>query len=185
MLVYIVYAGEVMHINPKFIHHIQVKAWESGIYTGTITPENRQIIDRCRHVHLQSGTVLIFSRDGDFHASGWIKNPDFSRCYHLSLSFFDPRTGCETSQNKKKAGQWCESLFGTQYMSWLLIESPKSSYGKQKDVWHYRLFCDENWQVILPRGEPYHTLRTETGWKTWSEIHQQEKSPIILPPGVE
>lgn len=41
----------------------------------------------------------------------------------------------------------------------LWCEPPYSEEGKKAGVYHYRLFCDENWQPIFPRGEPLHLLR--------------------------
>ena len=44
---------------------------------------------------------------------------------------------------------------------------------KRAEVYHYRLFCDEGWQPIMPRGEVYSTQFTELGWKSFSELHRR------------
>lgn len=54
----------------------------------------------------------------------------------------------------------------------LWCEPPYSEEGKKAGVYHYRLFCDENWQPIFPRGEVYSTQFTEMGWKSFSELHR-------------
>lgn len=60
-------------------------------------------------------------------------------------------------------------FFGdSQKMIW--VEPPYSDDGKRMGVWHYRLFCDEHWQTIKPRGEVYNTHFTERGWKSFSEL---------------
>lgn len=41
-----------------------------------------------------------------------------------------------------------------------------------KGVYHYRLFCDEAWKPIMPRGEVYSTQFTERGWKSFSDLHK-------------
>ena len=53
----------------------------------------------------------------------------------------------------------------------LWCEPPYSKQGKQAEVYHYRLFCNENWQPIMPRGEVYSKQFTEQGWKSYSELH--------------
>jgi hypothetical protein len=62
-------------------------------------------------------------------------------------------------------------LFG-EYKKWIWVEPPFSDHGKSMDVWHYRLFTDENWQPIKPKGEVYNTQFTEKGWKSFSELNQ-------------
>ena len=105
---------------------------------------------------------IIFTRDVGHHSSGWWKNPDYERCFHLSISFFGERS-------KKYLKRMLEALFG-ENKRLLWIEPPYSAEGKQREVWHYRLFCDENWQPIKPRGEVYSTEFTELGWKSYSEV---------------
>jgi hypothetical protein len=41
----------------------------------------------CRHQIIVQGVTLLFTRDQGHHLGGWFKNPDFERCYHLSLNF--------------------------------------------------------------------------------------------------
>ena len=170
----------VEFIQPSEIRRIR-QAAEVSIYTGMGTPKDQFIVSACTHAHFRTGTVVIFTRDGHFHDSGWIKNPDFNQCYHLSLSFFDRATGESAPQNRKKADLWCKLLFGQDNLRKLLIEGPKSPEGNIKDVWHYRLFTDHYWQPLVPRGEPYNKVRTETGWQTWSEIHGRNTEPVIFP----
>ena len=52
------------------------------------------------------------------------------------------------------------------------MESPKGDDGKRNDVWHYRMFCDRQWQGIVPRKEVYTTEFTETCWKSFSELNE-------------
>ncbi len=171
-------------ISPQFIQQIRFMAESLPVYTGDDRPQNYYVISRCRWTHYRSGSMLIYTRDGMFHDSGWIKNPTFNQCYHLSLSFYDGAHAQRLPQNRKLADLWCKLLFGSAHLSKLLVESPKSDEGKALDVWHYRLFTDPHWQPIIPHGEPYHTLLTETGWRSWSERHER-KPDLILPPGVE
>lgn len=111
--------------------------------------------------------TVVFTRDIGYHSSGWWKNPDYERCWHLSISF---RGGSE----KKALEQILDNLFGeNKKLIW--IEPPYSSDGKKMDVWHYRLFCDVNWQPIKPRGEVYNTDFTERGWKSFSEVQYDKK----------
>jgi len=102
--------------------------------------------------------------DIGYHTSGWWKNPDYERCYHLSISFPGGR-------NNKKLEHILNKFFGNNKRL-LWCEPPYSEEGKKAGVYHYRLFCDENWQPIFPRGEVYSTQFTEMGWKSFSELHR-------------
>lgn len=128
----------------------------------------------CVAYHSASGTLLIFTRETGYHSSGWWKNPDYERCWHLSLSFRDQESGEYLPFNEKTAMEWIDLFFGDdKRMLW--IEPPAYPEGKKAGVWHYRLFCDEGWQPIKPRGEVYSRDLTEAGYKSWSELHAGER----------
>lgn len=121
--------------------------------------------DSCKWLLERYPATVLFMREEGYHSGGWWKNPDYERCYHLSVSF---RSGKE----KKALNEILENLF-TGYKNLLWVEPPYSEQGKSMDVWHYRLFCDENWQPIKPRGEVYDTQFTERGWKSFSELNNK------------
>lgn len=148
---------------------------EQGIFSGIIySPNDRVYMGMCTMRHSSSGTMLIFTRDSGHHSGGWWKNPDYERCYHLSLSFHDPGTREFLPYDKKLAAEWVKGFFGNDdKLTW--CEPPCYVEGKQAGVHHYRLFCDPAWQPIKPRGEVYGRELTEIGWKSFSEIHGQEK----------
>lgn len=124
---------------------------------------------RCRHVQRDLGMVALFTRDVGYHTSGWWKNPDYERCFHLSLSFFDVESLERAPRNKLLTGLLLDGLYGRdKRLIW--CEPPYSEDGKRADTWHYRLFCDEQWQPIQPRGEVYSRELTEAGWKSFSEV---------------
>lgn len=110
---------------------------------------------------------IIFTRDVGHHACGWWKNPEYERCYHLSIRFLGER-------NKTAIEKIITGLFGSDKNK-IWIEPPYSKEGKQNEIWHYRLFCDANWQPIIPRGEVYTTEFTEKGWKSYSELNDGKK----------
>ncbi len=141
------------------------------------------------------GTRLMFTRDTNHHESGWIKNPDYERCYHLSLSAagpgpsrslvvpvrLEPLVGLPIAQPELDSDleeAWVDAFFGEdKRYAWR--ESAKSRVGRDKAVWHYRVFCDEHWQPLVPRGEVYSLEFTERGWKIWSELHAEGHGPIV------
>lgn len=144
-------------------------AIHSGTYDGIATEANLRLIDGCRARHEPTGTLLIFTRDAGAHSGGWWKNPDYERCWHLSLSFEDPETGEAAPKDVKLTQEWLELFFG-EYQRLLWAEPPYTPQGKRKDVWHYRLFCDPSWTPLLPRGEVYTKQFTESGWMSFSEL---------------
>lgn len=138
------------------------KTANHGVFDGRhITP----YFEECRWWLERFDCLIIFTRDVGHHTSGWWKNPDYERCYHLSISFPGGR-------NRKKEEYVLQKLFRSNCRL-LWCEPPYSIEGKKAEVYHYRLFCDENWEAIKPRGEVYNTQFTELGWKSFSEIHRR------------
>lgn len=138
------------------------KTANHGVWDGkNITP----YFEDCRWWLERFDCLIIFTRDIGYHSCGWWKNPDYERCYHLSISFPGGR-------NRRKEEYVLQKLFGGNCRL-LWCEPPYSSEGKRAEVYHYRLFCDEGWQPIMPRGEVYSTQFTELGWKSFSELHRR------------
>lgn len=138
-----------------------------GFYDGT--QATRHLLEYCKGFHAPTGTLLIFTRDTGHHTGGWWKNPDYERCWHLSLSFYD-EAGASAPKDKRLTEEWLDAFFGEEKRK-LWCEPPYSPEGAARGVWHYRLFCDENWRPIIPRGEVYTREFTEAGWKSYSELH--------------
>ncbi|OPY85359.1 MAG: hypothetical protein A4E65_00125 [Syntrophorhabdus sp. PtaU1.Bin153] len=144
-----------------------------GIYTGTGSPENMKLIKHCTGYWFDSAmiSVIIFTRDEGHHSMGIFKNPDYERCLHLSLSFRDLLTQKSIPKDREATKMWVNVFFSPDDQKKLWIESPKSDEGKLRDVWHYRMFCDEHWRGIIPRREVYTSEFTELGWKSFSELN--------------
>jgi hypothetical protein len=138
--------------------------------TGQSPLADRLYLDGCTWYHRDTGTIFAFTRDVGHHSSGWWKNPDYERCFHLSLSFRDPRTDLPRPRDLEQTKAWVRAVFGQQERRYLWCEPPFSPTGKELDVWHYRLFCNERWQPFKPRGEVYSKKFTEAGWKSWSDV---------------
>lgn len=138
-------------------------------YDGLGTQSNMRLIDNCRAAHLITGTRLIFTRDEGMHTSGWWKNPDYERCWHLSLSFIDPITQEIRDKDEELTEQWLDAFYGDEKRK-LWAEPPYTEHGKASKVWHYRLFCDRGWQPIIPRGEVYSKDWTPAGWLSYSDM---------------
>lgn len=138
-----------------------------GNFDGT--ESTAHVLARCRGLHPPSGSSLLFTRDVGHHTCGWWKNPDYERCVHLSLAFFDPETHEPAPKNEGLTEEWLMLLFGDERRK-LWCEPPYTDKGKREEIWHYRLFCDEHWQPIVPRGEVYSRELTERGWKSYSEL---------------
>ncbi len=123
----------------------------------------------CRRNNPFRGITTIFTRDVGYHTSGWWKNPDYEQCYHLSVSFFDPATLEPCLADKNIVRQLVKGFF-TKYAKWVWIEPPYSQYGQESGVFHYRLFCNDAWQPIKPRGEVYSRELTAAGWYSFSDV---------------
>lgn len=152
------------------------KTWE---FNGLMSSMNAKMMELSKYIHQNSGTNLIFTRDSNHHLSGWLRNPDYERCWHLSLSPIPTRLitpGYTLELNKEIIRMWCEAFFG-EHLPLIWMEGPKSEIGKKFRVYHWRLFADEHWNPILPRKEVYSSEFTEIGWKSASEIFELTGQP--------
>lgn len=147
----------IQEIISGALRRIKVTAMH-GTYTGRLS----NYFESCKWYIEKYQCIIIFTRDVGHHTCGWWKNPDYERCWHLSISFPGGR-------KKSVLNKIIDSLFGSNKNK-IWIEPPYSEVGKAREVWHYRLFCDSNWQPIIPRGEVYSTKFTELGWKSYSEV---------------
>ena len=132
----------------------------AGFFDGTAATQ--WLVQYCRHETpwMDTDARIVFTRDVGHHSSGWWKNPDYERCWHLSVSFRDGYT-------KARGDAMARMFFGSDVRKcW--IEPPYSAEGRQIEVWHYRLFCDAAWCPIQPRGEVYTKLQG-LGWRSFSE----------------
>lgn len=146
-----------------------------GTYDGT--PATYDYAYNCRAIHTGSGTILMYTRDFGMHDCGWWKNPDYARCFHLSLSFLDTICGFPKPKDHALTKEWLELFFGdNQRFIW--AEPPYSSEGKRQDIWHYRVFCDPSWSPIIPRKEVYSKDFTPKGWKSFSELGYEKMEKV-------
>lgn len=153
----------------------------SGVFDGRAA--GGHYIAFCRHICAETGAVLIFTRDVGHHTSGWMKNPDYERCWHLSLSpkpaeLFVPGVEPIAELDAKTRNLWVRAFFGEDARyTWL--ESAKSDVGKRRGVEHFRLFAGEAWKPMLPRGEVYSTQFTELGWRSASQVLEEDGTQIV------
>ncbi|TAL43258.1 MAG: hypothetical protein EPN91_06815 [Salinibacterium sp.] len=149
-----------------------------GSVNGTEASYHSLYFESCKR--RRYGTNLIFSRDVGHHTSGWFKNPDYERCIHLSTSPVSSAIWTPDTPDLDKALEraWLKAFFG-EFLRYVWSESPKTPRGKDLNVWHWRLFCNEHWEPILPRGEVYSRELTEAGWQSASELGIVIESPLV------
>jgi hypothetical protein len=160
---------------------------QRGTYNGLVTPLSRHYVNNlCRHewaISPEVSALIIFTRDTGHHTSGWWKNPDYERCWHLSLSYQASALQQHLEHDKARSQLLAEAFYGDDVRHcW--IEGPYSPEGKVAHVWHYRVFADAGWQAIKPRGEVYNTEFTPLGWKSFSDVHgytpRKDQAPFLL-----
>lgn len=149
-----------------------------GVFDGRVSARSDEYLARCRRVKF--GTTLIFTRDAGHHTSGWFKNPQYERCWHLSTSpvprvLWTPGT---PDLDHALRDRWLRAFFGDD-LGHVWAESPKTPQGRAAGVYHWRLFCDERWQAITPKGEVYSLDLTELGWKSATELGVTNESPLV------
>lgn len=137
----------------------------AGLFHGTDSVYDQIFLLESRWWLESHECVVVLTRDTEYHTSGWFKNPDYERCWHLSLSFPGGRT-------QKAVNELLKAFFG-EHINKLWVEPPMSREGKAADCWHFRLFCDQYWNPIKPRKEVYSKDFTKKGWKSYSEVKDQ------------
>ena len=161
----------------------------SWLYDGRTTPPAMQQITRCTHLYRVApdlGAIVLFTRDVGHHTGGWWKNPDYERCFHVSMSYRALPGEQTTDQQPDVSERIARAFYGDDArLCW--VEGPYSAEGRSADVWHYRLFCDPAWNPIKPRGEVYSKTWTPPDWRSFSEIHgyspTQDQAPFLLAGG--
>lgn len=168
-----------MIIDPEIIAKARRIA-KLGSYSGFVqTAEQERYMRRCSHLDIERGISIMFTRSVGMHSCGWWKNPDYERCEHLSISFFEPVGPLFVGVPKRlpydrQRGAQIAKEFFRENARLLWIEPPYSEAGKRFDIYHYRLFCDPSWSPILPRGEVYSRDNTPAEWRSWSELHDDD-----------
>lgn len=126
---------------------------------------------RARQIHEKTGTSLMFTRDKGMHSSGWFKNPDYDRCYHLSISFWDMETNPEQPAPRPYEHNLAQLWVNLFYGDWTRYVWTESTALESLpcEVWHYRVLCNPKWQPIVPRKEVYSREFIEKGWQSFSD----------------
>jgi hypothetical protein len=107
-----------------------------GEFRGGSSDADQRYIKKCS---TRAGrTTLIFTRDVGNYSCGWLAEPAHERCLHLSISCDD----------RIERDAWLRAFFGDEVEA-LWGEGSVSALGQQKDVWHWRLFCDEGWSPVI------------------------------------
>ena len=147
----------------------KIRARVSGCYNG-IPAQTGHVLEACKWFLTSWDALAIVTRDEGAHTGGWWKNPDYERCLHLSLSFWDAETGLARGLDRKGTAAIVGAVFGKDCRL-LWTESPKSDVGIRSGVWHYRLFMNGSWtEPKLPRKEVYTRDFIPSGWKSWSDV---------------
>lgn len=145
-----------------------------GLFNGLSNAAAWRYIRHCTFDDAATLTRVMFTRDIGHHTSGWLKNPDYENCWHLSTSpapnlIILPDDQRLAEPDMKTCARWVHAFYGDD-ARYVWAESPKTEQGKQRGVWHWRLFCDEHWQPIVPRKEVYSRDFTELGWRSASQV---------------
>ena len=103
-------------------------------------------------------TRLMLTFDVGYHASGWWKNGDYDRCWHLSVSH--PTQFAVETPDEKEVFAWARRLWG-EHASKCWIEGAASVFDPYRlpNIVNARLFVDEHGEPIKPEGEVYEPLR--------------------------
>lgn len=146
-----------------------------GFFDGSDSALLKPYFNLSKQIHEPTGTSLIFTRDVGMYKSGFLKNPDYDNCHHLSISFWDFTKEQPVAQGYdfKTAEAWVRAFYGkhTRYV-WEESASPESDI----QVRHYRVFVDPMWFPIIPRKEVYSKDFIEKGWKSWSDrVYAEQK----------
>lgn len=101
---------------------------------------------------------LIASHDQGTHASGWWRNSDYDRCWHLSICAIHGGMYADLPDVDLRA--WSRGVFG-KHLTLAWIEPPASKLDLYRTAaasaytTHVRVFLDRQGHPIQPEGEVY------------------------------
>ncbi len=150
--------------------------------TGPVSLAHRVVVESPAEPGKHLSVLLTF--DVGYHNSGWWRNSQYDRCFHLSMVVVTPASGLilpdgtrppafETPTEAEMQAV-AQAVFGDDVTkAW--IEPPASKFDPYRTApasshcWHVRLFVDRRTgQPIKPEGEVYHL-------KPWPEGDSPEK----------
>jgi hypothetical protein len=109
---------------------------------------------------------VLLTFDVGYHASGWWRNSQYDRCWHLSLCIAT-RTSLETPELFEAQGI-ARAFFGEDVrLGW--VEPPASAFDAyrtapaSRHTYHIRVFVDRTGKAIQPQGEVYDLVPFEDG----------------------
>lgn len=114
---------------------------------------------------------ILASHDEGTHVSGWWRNSDYDRCWHLSLCAMVGYEYLDLPEADRRA--WGRAVFG-KHLAIAWIEPPASKLDPYRNApasaytTHIRVFLDREGHPIKPEGEVY-TL------KPWADGTSPEK----------
>jgi hypothetical protein len=111
---------------------------------------------------------VLYTFDIGYHSSGWWRNSDYERCYHLSVSH-PGALGLPEAPSDDEVRWWARLAWPKHYhMSWFEPPAGVLDPHRRPNVAHVRLFVDERKRPIQPEAEVY-TL------KPWADGTSPEK----------
>ena len=145
-------------VPPALATQIETHVANAQVWDGRGVPTNRLLVISPLDPELV--TSLLLSIDVGMHASGWWRNSQYDRCWHLSLCSMGADGQSYQDMTQDEAQWWARAYFGpAAKMSWL--EPPASALDMYRTapaspkVWHVRLFMDQKGNPIQPEGEVY------------------------------
>jgi hypothetical protein len=144
----------------------------SGVHYGRVM--DLGYLRACTVEHGPTGTRLTYKRDAGHHTCGWLANEQYQRCWHLSVSFWEPPAMLyAVAYDRHLADAWVRAFFG-EHCGWLWAERAASMHERWVGVRHWRLFADRDWTPLRLRGEHNRAALTRLGWQTWPALHPGE-----------
>lgn len=139
-----------------------LRAWKrnarSHPWNGQHHPDHRQSLLTSALLEPGRWTRLLLTFDVGYHASGWWKNEQYDRCWHLSASH--PTEVALETPDEREVFEWAQLLWG-EHASKAWIEGAASTLDPYRlpNIVHARLFVDDHDEPIIPHGEVYEPLR--------------------------
>jgi hypothetical protein len=99
--------------KPSIVEQMKTRAeLFKGRFPSRSDAEGLAIVNACLAQYEQPGliTTLIYTIDDGMHSIGWWKNPEFARCWHLSVAYWYPDQTVAPKQEKASL-EWIELFF--------------------------------------------------------------------------
>lgn len=145
------------------------------VHRGEVGRAMLRELERCTVDHGPTRTRVMLTRDAGMHSSGWLRNPEFERCFHLSLSPFPDDVHVTIPHVEATRSRIEAAWVRTVYREHTPVYVARAAVHGRREAAAGRALAP----VLQPR------VAAELGWRSASQVLAEDGILIESPAGVD